>query len=324
MNTIKLLLLLVIFTFASLSASNPIIAIYANPYSPDAEDQANDDVFSTYVKWLENAGAEVLVIHSWYDRGIIDEILTKVNGVLFQGGMRNLDLAREWEKNAAYILDKAKEINDKGIYFPLWGTCQGFQLFHMRVAKDTNVLSNFNAFNVDLPAILTKETKEARMFKSFNEDLEYFSNSRVNPHFNNLGVSPDVYDKNENLKNFFKITSLAKDKSEKVFVNSVEAYSYPFYSVQFHPEKIINDTNEGHNIPTRDEAIRISQHFSAFFINEARKNSNTLPPIERARFTIIDDNIKRKEIVDDEFAKYSFKRPNLIRPNIRVKRVIQI
>jgi hypothetical protein len=38
-------------------------------------------------------------------------------------------------------------MNDKGIYFPVWGTCLGFEVLLLSIAKNNNVLSNFNSTN---------------------------------------------------------------------------------------------------------------------------------------------------------------------------------
>lgn len=38
-------------------------------------------------------------------------------------------------------------MNDKGIYFPVWGTCLGFEVLLLSIAKSNNVLSNFNSTN---------------------------------------------------------------------------------------------------------------------------------------------------------------------------------
>ena len=39
------------------------------------------------------------------------------------------------------------------------------------------------------------------------------------------------------LKEFFEVLSLSQDREGKEFVSSVEAKEYPFYGMQFHPEK---------------------------------------------------------------------------------------
>lgn len=51
-------------------------------------------------------------------------------------------------------------------------------------------------------------------------------------------------------------------------------YSYPFYGLQFHPEKNLYEWKRSLNIPHTANAIKAAQYFSNFFATECRKNSN--------------------------------------------------
>jgi len=42
---------------------------------------------------------------------------------------------------------------------------------------------------------------------------------------------------NNKLREFFDILTINSDKSGKTFVSAIEAKDFPFYGVQFHPEK---------------------------------------------------------------------------------------
>lgn len=50
--------------------------------------------------------------------------------------------------------------------------------------------------------------------------------------------------------------------------------SYPFYGIQFHPEKNPYEWKRTLNIPHTANAIKAAQYFSNFFVTECRKNSN--------------------------------------------------
>jgi len=39
------------------------------------------------------------------------------------------------------------------------------------------------------------------------------------------------------LKEFFEILSISLDHNNKEFISAIEAKEYPFYGIQFHPEK---------------------------------------------------------------------------------------
>ena len=80
-----------------------------------------------YVKFVESSGARVvpLIYHT-----NIEETLEKIehlNGILFCGGSADDDL--DYKNFGKAIFEKVKKMNDEGNYFPLWGTCLGFENF---------------------------------------------------------------------------------------------------------------------------------------------------------------------------------------------------
>ena len=52
-----------------------------------------------------------------------------------------------------------------------------------------------------------------------------------------MGLSPTKFKKHKNLNSMFKIVSTNKDRKGKEFVSTIEAHHYPFYGVQWHPER---------------------------------------------------------------------------------------
>ena len=87
----------------------PVIGIYANPEPENDNDNYNMTyVPLSYIRWLESFGADVMIIQQWYNKSEIDNILSKINGILFIGGGRDFNLSSNWEKNAIYIIKKIK------------------------------------------------------------------------------------------------------------------------------------------------------------------------------------------------------------------------
>lgn len=58
------------------------------------------------------------------------------------------------------------------------------------------------------------------------------------------------------------------------FISTIEHRFYPFYGVQFHPEKNLYEWVRNKNISHTQNAIATSQYFSEFFVNEARKSGH--------------------------------------------------
>jgi gamma-glutamyl hydrolase len=292
MRNIKMCWLIIFFLILKTKSSLiiPTIAIYANMNPDTSEDYYSDKVNVNYVRWLESCAAQVIVIHSWNSLEEIDDILSKSNGVLFQGGARNLNLSLEWEKKSLYILNKVIEYNDKGVYYPLWGTCQGFELLHALVANTTQVLESYNAYNIASPIEFVHETLSySKMFGHFSlNERENIENQNITQQFHHLGISLGAYYKYKSLLDFFLVTSIGRDLNSQIYVATVEARKYPIYAVQFHPEKTPFDKNSKDKIPQSLAAISVSQSFSQFFVEETKKNPHIITEPDKIKYDFID------------------------------------
>ena len=122
-----------------LPSQRPIIGIYTQSIDSDEPTSElpegrlyasfNESYIATsYVKFVEMSGAQVVPIYAYSNKSYFDALLPKLNGVLFTGGDVDIDIRNKWTQNADYILKYAISQNDKGNVFPLWGTCLGMQL----------------------------------------------------------------------------------------------------------------------------------------------------------------------------------------------------
>lgn len=80
-----------------------------------------------------------------------------------------------------------------------------------------------------------------------------------------------------NLDKFWTVMSVNKDWNGFEFVSSIEHKSYPFYGIQFHPEKNLFEWVQNKNISHTPNAVIASQYFANFFINETRKSKHHFP-----------------------------------------------
>lgn len=270
--------------------SKPIIGILTNPLIDDTDDIKEAFITSNYVKWLEAAGAEIVPIHSWFSPIELDEILGKLNGVLFQGGSVNLRLNSTYMKATSQIFQRViyeKDIKNKTL--PLWGTCLGFETLHVLVAKTKSILTNFNSFNVSTPIeIVSNGNKLFRLFSLFSDlDILNIKTKSNTAQFHHFGVEPDNFNKNQELVRLFNATSFGLDQDSKLYIASIEGINYPMYALQFHPEKTNFDRFEIDQIPQGIDAVRISNNFANFFVQEARKNKNVMSKEDINKFGLI-------------------------------------
>lgn len=65
-----------------------------------------------------------------------------------------------------------------------------------------------------------------------------------------------------------------KDWNGLEFISTIEHKHYPFYGVQFHPEKNLYEWVRNKNISHTANSIYASQYFAQFFVSEARKSDH--------------------------------------------------
>jgi gamma-glutamyl hydrolase len=263
--------------------TRPIIGILTQPATKDYHPERIGESFlvASYVKFIEMSGARVVPIPFNAPKAALLKIFNSVNGILFTGGALDLKEGTDYFDNSLYLHNLALEANKKGDYFPLWGTCQGFQLFHVFAAglKDENlVMEHFDSWDVSYPINFHANAKNSKMFgkKSGITDalLHDMATQAVTLNYHHLGVSHKTYKKFPKIDQFFRILATNKDQKGVEFISIVEAKDYPFYGVQFHPEWPIFEWDDTVHASHSATSINVNSYFSKFFVNECRNNTH--------------------------------------------------
>ncbi|XP_070708855.1 gamma-glutamyl hydrolase [Pempheris klunzingeri] len=246
----------------------PIIGVLAQEvYSPKPNQTAY--IAASYVKFLEAAGARVVPVMINQTLEEYKTLFHSINGILYPGGGVSI-VSSGYERAARIFYELAIEANKKGDYFPVWGTCLGFeQLTYLTSGK--TVLSSTNTSGVALPLNFTNESKDSRMFKAFPADLmEDLASKPLTENSHRWSLALLTYNTNEELKKFYKVLSTNTDGNIE-FVSTVEAYDYPVYGTQWHPEKNAFEWTRPY-IPHFPSAVKTTFYMAEFFVSEARKN----------------------------------------------------
>ncbi|XP_043845431.1 gamma-glutamyl hydrolase-like [Dromiciops gliroides] len=227
-------------------------------------------IAASYVKYLESAGARVVPIRLTLSKKKYIKLFHSINGILFPGGRDNLQTSK-YHNVAQLFYEKALEANEKGDYFPIWGTCLGFEeLTVLTSGKKLLTLTRTNG--IALPLDFTDAVHESRMFQNFSSDLiQALATEPLTSNFHKWSLSLKNFTRNKELSEFYKVLS-TNTREDIEFISTMEAYKYPIYGVQWHPEKSAFEWKNLTGIVHSPLAIKSSFYMADFFVNEARKS----------------------------------------------------
>ncbi|XP_015252458.1 PREDICTED: gamma-glutamyl hydrolase-like [Cyprinodon variegatus] len=136
-------------------------------------------------------------------------------------------------------------------------------------------------------AVSPAAAQSSRLFRNFPKDvLQSLANENITSNFHSWSLSMQNYSRNGKLKRFYKVLSTNSD-GEKEFISTMEAYRYPFYAVQWHPEKSPFEWIDKPGMVHTAAAVRVSFYAGSFFVSEAMKSQHRFSnPAEEDRALI--------------------------------------
>lgn len=185
----------------------------------------------------------------------------------------------------SFLSNSAKSFDD-GDYFPVWGTCLGFEVLSYLTSGEL-LLTDTNTTGIKLPLNFTEAMLQSRMFENFPAEL--LLSLAVEPltaNFHKLGLSMKNFSENEKLNKFYNVLTTNSDGKIE-FISTMEAYHYPIYGVQWHPEKPPYEWKDLDGISHAPNAVKAAFYLAEFFVSEARKNNHNFPsPAEENKHLI--------------------------------------
>ena len=101
---------------------------------------------------MEGAGARCVPLPYNINEGSMEFLLERSHGIVLPGGGSNLyENFFKKEGRGAVMIGFLKVFRfiqkmwNKGVHYPIWGTCLGFEMMLVAMSNDTKVLSNLNS-----------------------------------------------------------------------------------------------------------------------------------------------------------------------------------
>ncbi|XP_036194245.1 gamma-glutamyl hydrolase [Myotis myotis] len=258
---------------APASTQKPIIGILMQKCYPKAmKNLGKYYIAASYVKYLESAGARVVPVRPDLTDEEYVKLFHSINGVLFPGGGADLKKSG-YARTAEIFYSLATQSFDDGDYFPVWGTCLGFEELSYLVSGES-LLTHTNTEGITMPLNFTESILQSRMFRNFPADLLLsLELEPLTANFHKWSLSKMNFTKNEKLKAFFNVLTTNTDGKIE-FISTMEGYKYPVYGVQWHPEKSPYEWGLSNGISHAPNAVKAAFYLAEFFVSEARKNGH--------------------------------------------------
>lgn len=210
-----------------------------------------------YIHWIESMGANAIVIPYSISKISLVQQMGSIQGLIWTGGAIETDRYTE-KQRMTYLTTlqrsflQAKEYNDQGRYFPIWGSCLGFEMLVL-MGEDLPLSRFFDHIQHHERSgqnTITFTSTPSRLKRFFPLKLRNaMTRTPCATHHHKLGFDIEPLP-------HIRIVSI-----DSGFINMIEYVDYPFYGVQFHPERPFSPFSE-----------EVSRQFILFLMEECRKN----------------------------------------------------
>ncbi len=218
--------------------------------------------------------------------------------LLIPGGGANL-VTSGYGKAGSILYDLAIEANNNGDFFPVWGTCLGFELLLYLSAGKKNYLTTCNSYNRALslnfssgetsPSIIFHfrllkikctmllDASTSKLYQTAPEGVKKtLSLEKSTSNFHHWCMTRENLTRSD-LDKFYKTLATSTDDRGLEFIATIEAINYPIWGLQFHPEKNVYEWGVNiTSVPHWPSAVRAGLYFAEFFVNQGETATRLL------------------------------------------------
>jgi len=228
-------------------------------------------IASTFVEFVISAGGRVvpIILNDTVETNIAK--LRQLNGFLLPGG------DGEYYEMGEVLYKEAMKINDEGTYFPVWGTCMGYEYMSCYSSTEgKNLLEHYPMYTSSIPLKFTVDPRDTQMYGWLQDDAYLFEDHNLTWNGHNWGVDPTKFETDPILKEMYTVTAVGQQfpPDNRYFVASIESKKYPFFGVQFHPEEQYTDWSDGMGTNHSWMSIMLNRQFADVFLFKARHCPN--------------------------------------------------
>lgn len=198
-------------------------------------------IADNYRQWLSEADVQTVPILFFKSTKELLDLMDHLDGFVLTGGSEGFfeyeSAASRYIEVVTAIIKKAKDINDFGRPFPIWGTCLGFEAM---LLTESNLTLKRHVVDNHL-----KLRERIKIMDDNLESMKYFTEKELSEmedvpilYFNHMfGISRNDVRHLPELKDKVRIGAKINTVRRRNVAAWMEFRDYPFFGTQFHPEK---------------------------------------------------------------------------------------
>jgi gamma-glutamyl hydrolase len=143
--------------------------------------------------------------------------------------------------------------------------------------SDTVLIEGLKSDDENFVLHYAVDPADTRLYGPLGNDAQVLADRPLTYNHHTFGVSPNRFLTDRGLAEMYTPTAISYDTNGIPFVASMESKAYPFFGVQFHPEKPQYSFFPTTKLDHSDDSIYYNRYFADFMVHQARQNANRFP-----------------------------------------------